>query len=173
MFAALAEFERSLIRERTQAGLRAARRAGRTGGRPAKLTEDDLDVAATLLANPDITVAEVAERLGVSPATLSALYPAAHTTHFPDEIPNATKETLHHNHNSARKGDVKLVKIMAGILEKMIGNLNVIDWRKDKKFAKLGAKLYVIYFRLNEIIVQAEDIIGSIDVYMNRMQSHL
>ena len=38
MFGALAEFERSLIRERTQAGLAAARRAGRTGGRPPKLT---------------------------------------------------------------------------------------------------------------------------------------
>jgi DNA invertase Pin-like site-specific DNA recombinase len=50
MFGALAEFERSLIRERTQAGLAAARRAGRTGGRPPKLTEDDLDVARALLA---------------------------------------------------------------------------------------------------------------------------
>jgi DNA invertase Pin-like site-specific DNA recombinase len=39
MFGALAEFERSLIRERTQAGLAAARRVGRTGGRPPKLTE--------------------------------------------------------------------------------------------------------------------------------------
>jgi DNA invertase Pin-like site-specific DNA recombinase len=51
MFGALAEFERSLIRERTQAGLAAARRAGRIGGRPPKLTEDDLDVARALLAN--------------------------------------------------------------------------------------------------------------------------
>jgi DNA invertase Pin-like site-specific DNA recombinase len=41
MFGALAEFERSPIRERTQAGLAAARRAGRTGGRPPKLTDDD------------------------------------------------------------------------------------------------------------------------------------
>jgi transposase-like protein len=34
------------------------------------MTEDDLDVARTLLANPDITVADVADRIGVSPATL-------------------------------------------------------------------------------------------------------
>ncbi len=40
MFGALAEFERSLIRERTRAGLAAARRAGRTGGRPPKLTAE-------------------------------------------------------------------------------------------------------------------------------------
>ena len=79
MFGALAEFERSLIRERTQAGLAAARRAGRTGGRPAKLTDDDLDVATTLLANPDITV--VAQRVGVSPATLYRYLPAARTAH--------------------------------------------------------------------------------------------
>jgi len=73
MFGALAEFERSLIRERTQAGLAAAR--------PAKLTDDDLDVATTLLANPDITVAEVAQRVGVSPATLYRYLPAARTAH--------------------------------------------------------------------------------------------
>jgi hypothetical protein len=42
MFGALAEFERSLIRERTRAGLATAKRAGRTGGRPAKLTDEDL-----------------------------------------------------------------------------------------------------------------------------------
>ena len=96
MFAALAEFERSLIRERTQAGLRAARRAGRTGGRPAKLTEADLDVAATLLANPDITVAEVAERVGVSPATLYRYLPAARTAHLPDGASQTDTKTGKH-----------------------------------------------------------------------------
>ena len=75
MFSALAEFERTLIRERTRAGL-APKRAGRTGGRPPKLTEDDLDVARMLLANPDIPVADVADRLGVSPATLYRYLPA-------------------------------------------------------------------------------------------------
>jgi DNA invertase Pin-like site-specific DNA recombinase len=70
MFGALAEFERGLIRERTQAGHAAARRVGRTGGRPPRLTENDLQAARAMLANPDITVAEVAERVGVSPATL-------------------------------------------------------------------------------------------------------
>ena len=75
MFGALAEFERSLIRERTQAGLAAARRAGRTGGRPPKLTEDDLEAARALLANPDIGVTQIAHRLGVSPATLYGTSP--------------------------------------------------------------------------------------------------
>jgi DNA invertase Pin-like site-specific DNA recombinase len=70
MFGALAEFERSLIRERTQAGLAAARRAGRTGGRPPKLTDDDIEAAKAMLANPDIGVTQIAHRLGVSPATL-------------------------------------------------------------------------------------------------------
>jgi len=77
LFSALAEFERALIRERTRAGLAAAKRMGRTGGRPAKLLDDDLDIAKTLLANPDITVADVADRLGVSPATLYRYLPAA------------------------------------------------------------------------------------------------
>jgi resolvase-like protein len=43
MFGALAEFDRSLIRERTQAGLAAARRIGRTGGRRSKLTDEDIE----------------------------------------------------------------------------------------------------------------------------------
>ena len=60
MFGALAEFERSLIRERTQAGLAAARRAGRTGGRPMKLTDDDIEAAKAMLANPDIAVTQIA-----------------------------------------------------------------------------------------------------------------
>ena len=79
MFSALAVFERSLIRERTRAGLAAARRIGRTGGRPPKLTDDDLEAARALLANPDIGVTQIAHRLGVSPATLYRYIPAART----------------------------------------------------------------------------------------------
>ena len=83
MFSALAEFERSLIRERTQAGLAAARRAGRTGGRPPKLTDDDIEAAKAMLANPDIGVSQIAHRLGVSPAMLYRYMPAARTANTP------------------------------------------------------------------------------------------
>jgi DNA invertase Pin-like site-specific DNA recombinase len=79
MFGALAEFERSLIRERTQAGLAAARCLGRKGGRPPKLTDDDIEAAKALLANPNIGVAQIALRLGVSPATLYRYIRAART----------------------------------------------------------------------------------------------
>jgi DNA invertase Pin-like site-specific DNA recombinase len=71
MFGALAEFERSLIRERTQAALAAAWRAGRTGGHPPKLTDEDIEAAKAMLANPDIGVTQIAHPLGVSPATLA------------------------------------------------------------------------------------------------------
>lgn len=77
MFSALAEFERSLIRERTQAGLAAARRQGRTGGRPPKLTPDDIEAAKAMLTNPDIGVTQIAHRLNVSTATLYRYIPAA------------------------------------------------------------------------------------------------
>lgn len=70
IFGALAQFERSIIRERTRAGLEAARARGRKGGRPPKLTKDDLRDAKALLRDPEISVAEAAKRLGVSPATL-------------------------------------------------------------------------------------------------------
>ena len=70
LFAALAEFERAMIRERTRAGLQAARRRGRLGGRPPALTSRDLTEAKALLRDPEITVEQVAKRLGVASSTL-------------------------------------------------------------------------------------------------------
>ncbi len=75
IFASLAEFERSIIRERTMAGLASARARGKLGGRPKSLTAEDLQAARAMLADPTITVAQVAERLGVSPATLYRYLP--------------------------------------------------------------------------------------------------
>jgi len=86
MFGALAEFERSLIRERMQAGLAAAKRLGRTGGRPPKLTDDDIEAAKAMLTNPDIGVASVANRLGVSLATLYRYIPAARASNAESAI---------------------------------------------------------------------------------------
>jgi DNA invertase Pin-like site-specific DNA recombinase len=70
LFGALAEFERAVIRERTRAGLDAARARGRVGGRPPALSAKDLSVAKALLRDPEITVEQVAKRLGVVPSTL-------------------------------------------------------------------------------------------------------
>jgi DNA invertase Pin-like site-specific DNA recombinase len=70
IFGAMAEFERSIIRERTRAGLDAARARGRMGGRPRALSEKDLAAAKALLGDPAITFGEVAHRLKVAPATL-------------------------------------------------------------------------------------------------------
>lgn len=75
IFAALAEFERGLIRERTMAGLVSAKAQGRVGGRPKSLSEKDEAAARALLADGGITVAEVAQRVGVSPATLYRYFP--------------------------------------------------------------------------------------------------
>ena len=75
VFAALAEFERSVIRERTAAGLEAARARGRKGGRPRRLSAADLAAARALLRDPDITVEEVARRLRVGAATLYRYLP--------------------------------------------------------------------------------------------------
>jgi len=80
IFSALAEFERSIIRERTRAGLDAAKARGRTGGRPKKLTDADLRAARAMLADDDFTVDEVARRMSVSPATLYRYLPAPRAT---------------------------------------------------------------------------------------------
>jgi DNA invertase Pin-like site-specific DNA recombinase len=70
LFGALAEFERDLIRERTQAGLAAARARGRTGGRPTVMTPAKRVVARQLYASGEHTVAAIAATLGVSRASV-------------------------------------------------------------------------------------------------------
>jgi len=70
VFAALAEFERDLIRERTQAGLSAARARGRRGGRPTVMSAEKLAVARSMHDSREHTTAKIAEVLGVSRATL-------------------------------------------------------------------------------------------------------
>ena len=59
IFGALAEFERAVIRERTSAGLQAARERGKKGGRPRTLGPKDLAAAKALLADPAIYLAEI------------------------------------------------------------------------------------------------------------------
>lgn len=70
MFASIAEFERELIIERTQAGLASARARGRTGGRPRKMDEPKLRTAMAALSDRKSIAAEVARTLGVTTATL-------------------------------------------------------------------------------------------------------
>lgn len=70
VFAALAEFERNLISERTRAGLKAARARGRLGGRKPKLKQKDIREIKALLKDGSIPVADVAKRYGVSRTTI-------------------------------------------------------------------------------------------------------
>lgn len=70
IFAALAEFEAELIRERTRAGLAAARARGRLGGRPRKMTKDALRMAMAAMADPKAKACDVARRLGITTTTL-------------------------------------------------------------------------------------------------------
>ena len=70
VFAALAEFECDLIRERTSAGLAAARSRGRHGGRPSVLTGHKLQVAQEMHHSGQYTVATIAKTLGVSRASI-------------------------------------------------------------------------------------------------------
>ena len=70
VFASLAEFERALLRERTVAGLAAARARGRKGGRRPSLGAKELREIKALLRDPDVQVTDVARRYGVSRSTL-------------------------------------------------------------------------------------------------------
>ncbi len=70
IFASLAEFERELIRERTMAGLAAARARGRKGGRKFALTKAQVRLAQVAMAKRDTSVAQLCAELGVKPVTL-------------------------------------------------------------------------------------------------------
>lgn len=70
IMSALAEFERDLIRERTRAGLVAARARGRKGGRPPVMGERKKRMALQLLQDPSLTVGEVCKTLGIGRSTL-------------------------------------------------------------------------------------------------------
>ena len=70
IFSALAQFERDLIRERTMAGLKAARARGRKGGRPSKLSDKDIAMIRQLYDSRTVTVQEIADRFDVSRSTI-------------------------------------------------------------------------------------------------------
>jgi len=70
IFAALAEFEGDLIRERTMAGLASARARGRNGGRQFELSKNQIRLAQSAMSNRDTRVAELCKELKVSRATL-------------------------------------------------------------------------------------------------------
>lgn len=74
---AFAEFEREIIRQRTRAGLKAALARGRKGGRPKALNDAAKAKARAMLRDPEISVAAVAEVLGVSRSTLYLHLPEA------------------------------------------------------------------------------------------------
>jgi DNA invertase Pin-like site-specific DNA recombinase len=99
IFGALAEFEHSLIRERTKAGLAAARARGRQGGRKPKLSKADVKKAAAMLRDPTVTKTEVAEHFNTTRMTLNEalkregypLNPAATVPEKSDTIQNQSK----------------------------------------------------------------------------------
>ena len=70
IFAALAEFERDLISERTKAGLNAARARGRNGGAPYKMTAAKLRLAQVAMENKETKISELCKELGITRQTL-------------------------------------------------------------------------------------------------------
>ncbi|GAA0354051.1 recombinase family protein [Micropruina glycogenica] len=70
IFAALAEYERELISERTTAGLAAARARGRKGGRPFKMTPAKVRLAAASMGQPGTNVSDLCKELGITRQTL-------------------------------------------------------------------------------------------------------
>lgn len=85
LFGALAEFERELIRERTLAGLEAARARGRHGGRPTALDAKQRKAALAMMNNRDLSIAEISRHFGVSRSTLYNMQAASRLLSAPIE----------------------------------------------------------------------------------------
>lgn len=77
VFSSIAEFERDLIRERTLAGLESARNQGRRGGRPKAMDRASIVQAEALFKQGELSSKAIADRMGVSVATLYRYVPAA------------------------------------------------------------------------------------------------
>ena len=92
IFGALAEFERNLIRERTRAGLTAARARGRLGGRKPKLKEKQQQVAVQLYHDKQHTVDEICHIMGISKPTLYSYIHKAKKESHKDGSTTAAKE---------------------------------------------------------------------------------
>ena len=75
IFGALNSFEVEILREWTRAGPMASRLRERVGGRPRSLDESKLKIARTLMADPTLSVAEIAKQMGVAPSTLYRCFP--------------------------------------------------------------------------------------------------
>jgi len=69
IFGALAEFEREIIRERTQAGLASARSRGKVGGRPKALTPKEVQILRNMAADKSLTVSDICQTLGIGRTT--------------------------------------------------------------------------------------------------------
>ena len=70
MLAAFSEFERNIIRERTQAGLSAARLRGRSGGRPVKFSEDKINAILTVYDKKEMTITSILKTFNIARSTL-------------------------------------------------------------------------------------------------------
>jgi DNA invertase Pin-like site-specific DNA recombinase len=77
LFGALAEFERDLIRERVQAGLKSARARGRKGGRP-PVPEEIQSMAKALIADKSLSVKQICDRLGIAKSTFNNMLVLIH-----------------------------------------------------------------------------------------------
>jgi DNA invertase Pin-like site-specific DNA recombinase len=83
ILAAMNQMEVELLRERTRAGLMAARARGRVGGRPRSLDATKLQVAKTLMASGELTVSQIAAQVGVTPSTLYRALPGGRSAVAP------------------------------------------------------------------------------------------
>lgn len=94
VFAALAEFERNLIRERTRAGLAAARARGRAGGRKPKLDDRQIKEIKRLMSDPTIPISQIAERYNVSRTTIYKVSPRSATSSTEPQL-DTNRKTSH------------------------------------------------------------------------------
>ncbi len=102
IFGSLAEFERDLIRERTQAGLEAARARGKVGGRPKALSKGKAEMARRMYTDKHNSVSEICKTLGISRMTLWRYVRAGEREESSSLPPFLSYKRVKGEHHSAR-----------------------------------------------------------------------
>jgi len=105
IFASLAEFERDIIRERTEAGLSAARARGRKGGRPKGVDEKKMKAALSLKKDPERSVKEICEIVGISRNTYYKYTGTGASSVSGDNIQKAGETFGQDKHGGSRKAN--------------------------------------------------------------------
>ena len=141
IFGALAEFERDIIRDRTNAGLKAARAQGRIGGRRRVMADEDLKLARSLIKDKAWTRIAIAAKIGVSHMTLYRELKRAESDKVAHSFPGkSTKRHRSRRHCNRQQSPAADDRQLGATISRAAANALSLRRNLPKVFSRLGKK---------------------------------